>query len=249
MRTLRSPFWTLLRIRWRTTVADLLSDHRCGTRLLVEARPAIAPQALAFGGAPLGRQPALPGGTAGLGGAPWPRRRGGRLGEQRGHPFRRGLTVTQLRPGLRRGHRQDPIGQPARKSPERTVTVDRRQRGGTLQVEGKLNPAVGGVYRLAARPGRPGEPPRQLLRRQGDAADSDVEAAHPGAGPAVSAPSTSGNTASARPASSSSDSNWTGCGMYSMRASGMPSNRAWATASSANGTVAMPTAGIPRRSR
>src|SRR5689334_14372909 len=93
------------------------------------------------------------------------------------------------------------------------LSVDRRQRGGTLQVEGKLDPAVGGVHRLAAGPGGPGEPPGQFLGRQRDAADDDIEPAHSATGPAVSAASTPGNTASARAASSAADSNWTGCGM------------------------------------
>ena len=58
-----------------------------------------------------------------------------------------------------------------------------------------------------------------------------------------------GTTASARASSSAAVSSWTGWPMYSIRQPGMASSRACSMASSANGVVAMPTAGIPRRSR
>ena len=112
---------------------------------------------------PLDRRAARPSGPA--------RARGWRDG--RAHPLGKAFTsqssVLPLGAVVGRDDHDEPVGD-AREQPG---TLRRRERPGPCAVPAQLDPAVGGVHRLASWPGRPGEVPGELPSGDGDATRHD----------------------------------------------------------------------------
>src|SRR5579875_3270191 len=127
-------------------------------RPLLGAPGAGAACALDRAAPPFRLQPPLVGGPARSRRDPRALRRRDRLPQQGGKPGPGGAPVGQLAAVLGGGHGEHAPGQ----APDGPGPSPFRQRRGARDVEGQLDPAVGGVDRLAAGPGRPGEALAQL---------------------------------------------------------------------------------------
>ena len=110
------------------------------------------------------RDPPLLRASGRLGGPAGWRRRCGGVAQHRGHPLARGPAVGELGAVLAGRDGQHAVDQPRPEPRQHPLLEVRRHRGRRGQVEGQLDPAVGGVDALPAGPRRAREAFAQLCR-------------------------------------------------------------------------------------